>query len=103
VKYASELVDRSADKWHTHTGTRDMRATDYAPARLGLRESLEDYAGRFGVRVHVARPHWRREGLRLLGVTAPANVHAGLCAIAPGVAVPTAFVDWPDDFDGGAS
>jgi hypothetical protein len=70
-------------------------------ARRGLRESLEAYAARVGLPVRDARPVWRREGLRLLHVYAPANAHAGLCAIAPGVAVPTRVVDWPDF--GGAS
>lgn len=75
--------------------------------RLGLRESLEAYAARVGMRVHDARPFWRAESLRLLNVTpACAPDHrAGLCACAPGVAVPTAVVDWPDDWppSGGAS
>ncbi len=83
---------------------------DVRVARLDLRESLEAYTSRvleydvgitreaYARACAELRPTWRREGLRLLHVDAPdPDVHSGLCAIAPGVAVPTAYVDWPDD------
>ena len=76
----------------------------HVPPRRDLRESLEAYAWRCGLPAARVREHWRRESLRLLHVHAPdADVTSGLCAIAPGVAVPTAFVDWPDELPGGAS
>ncbi len=76
--------------------------------RIDLRESLEAYAARAHQSTRDARPAWRAESLRLLNVppvryvdTRPAGADhvSGLCAIAPGVAVPTAFVDWPDAWD----
>jgi hypothetical protein len=83
--------------------------------RLGLRESLEEYAARNGVTPDRARVVWRAEGLRLLNAIVPrarvfgmygsemlyapasdvsratrAGVcsHFELCRVAPGVAVP---------------
>lgn len=67
------------------------------PPRRGLAESLEEYAARLGRSVHDTRLVWRLEGLRLLHVhpgsgdpfETIALLERGLCAIAPGVAVPT--------------
>jgi len=82
-KGAANAVDRA---------TRDYIGAPAPPPRRDLRESLEAYAARLGVDVHVARPFWRCEGLRLLNVSdASLTDYPGLCAIAPGVAVPTAF------------
>jgi hypothetical protein len=106
VKHETATVAQP-DKW-TYRGARTGRtrggATVFVPRR-DLRESLESYAARVGLPVHKARAMWRRESLRLLHVDAPdADVTSGLCAIAPGVAVHTAFVDWPDwHSDGGVS
>jgi len=77
---------------------RDANDRPVFGTRRDLRESLEAYAARHGATPHEARTAWRRESLRLLRVHAPdADVTAGLCAIAPGVRVETAYVDWPDD------
>ena len=74
--------------------------------RLGLDESLEAYAKRTGRTVDEARYLWRLESLRALRIDTPdpehdgrwyATVTAGLCRIAPGVAVPTNAVTWSDE------
>lgn len=72
--------------------TKRIRVTHGIMQRNGLRESLEAYASRLGLSTSVARPLWRQEGLRLLHVSEPADVRAGICAIAPGVSVPTNMV-----------
>lgn len=87
---------------------RGGNVIEYVPTRRDLREALEAYASRLGMPARALRHVWRREGLRLLHVPgyADADTTSGLCACAPGVAVETAYVDWPDDlptFDGGAS
>jgi hypothetical protein len=56
--------------------------------RNGLRESLEEYARRLGVKVAHARLAWRLEGLRLLGVEHARAAAPGLCVVAF-VPVPT--------------
>lgn len=95
----------------THGPQNSDGGFDSVPARRGLGESLEEYASRvldydvgitreaYADACAELRPTWRREGLRLLHVPAyaDADTRSGLCACAPGVAVPTAFVDWPDD------
>lgn len=72
--------------------------------RRGLAESLEDYAKRLNTTPDMVRPIWRAEALRLLlGLAKNAALDAvtfnglrcrGMCAIAPGVSVPTAHVEW---------
>lgn len=57
--------------------------------RRGLSECLEDYAARVGLRRETARPLWRIGALFALNVKpVDADVFAGVCRVAPGVAVP---------------
>jgi hypothetical protein len=67
--------------------------------RLGLSESLEDYARRLGASPDVARPFWRRDGLRLLNAIHSDHmplsiVSSGRCRVAVGVVVETKPVVW---------
>ena len=79
--------------------------------RRDLNESLEQYAHRNQVPCNYARPFWRAESLRLLGVKrtfAQASPHTfdkpeTLCRIAPGVAVPTKETKSPEAFPEGLS
>ena len=82
-----------------------MNVTE-APARLGLCESLEEYATRIGESPSAARHAWRVEGLRLLGlywrVNAMRIYFDGLCVIGGPVPVgpEPAEVLAEDDDDG---
>lgn len=69
--------------------------------RLGLSESLEEYAGRLGVKPDEARITWRLQGLRFLfpdqlgdqpfeHLVSLVN-HSG-CRVAPNIPVPTKTV-----------
>lgn len=67
--------------------------------RLNLDESLEAYAARHAMRIDDARPCWRQDAMLLLHLPMITTAHAsaGLCRIAPGVAVPTSAVTWSDE------
>lgn len=68
--------------------------------RLSLDESLEAYTKRHAFRsVDEARPFWRQDGLYILlaKMVTLGSVQAGVCRIAPGVAVPTNAVTWSDE------
>lgn len=73
--------------------TKPIPVSVWPKPRLGLSESLEQYARRHRSTPHEMRYQWRLNGLWLLGVRARIDeVEAGLCAIAPGVSVPTKAV-----------
>lgn len=59
--------------------------------RLGLRESLEQYAARHGVSPAEARPDWRSDGALALGalVVSPDVAALGICRVHRGFSCPT--------------
>ena len=104
AQFAEGLDEEDSYGWWQYP---DDVAKDAPP--IGLSESLESYACRHRSIPHEMRAAWRIEGLRLLGVlpataTGPigaefmaAWVTRGICAIAPGVTVPTKAVTEFDD------